>query len=402
MLELLFSKAVALVATISLVTGLIFGVPVPTYNNQEVVAGDVSIIGETNGDIGVVEGNNSQSKILVDIQRLEERLVEEQAKREILEDKLAEIKSLDKIAKVVEPLKTFTTPSGAIVGEDGGIISMPAPTPTQENKPLTDTEISKLIIPAIVQIKVYSEDSVGFGSGFIIEENGWIITAAHVVKGVDVAKVFVQGGVVAYDASVIGRDDLNDIALLKISASGLKFVVLGDSDNTNVGDKILVYGHPQGLPDKDALAGVVLTTGMLGSRQPTQNFKWLQTDAATKGGNSGGAWVDGSGKVIGVHVSGYGPTIQGYKIDVGLNFAVPINFVKIILSDLKNGIQKKDYIQPSKGTMISIPRSAVNAVINNPSLTCEQLGSIVSPQYLNACQLYKNHSGDYFWNIFED
>ncbi len=175
--------------------------------------------------------------------------------------------------------------------------------------------------------------ATGAGSGVIISEDGYIITNNHVIDGASSVKVTLHSGE-SYDATVIGADDVVDIALLKIDASGLTPAVFGDSDSLKVGDKTVVIGNPLGT-----LGGSV-SEGIISALDRSividgQTMHLLQTDAAINPGNSGGGTFNGQGELIGIVVAKSSSSSSGATID-NIGFVIPINNVVEILSDLKD------------------------------------------------------------------
>ena len=133
------------------------------------------------------------------------------------------------------------------------------------------------------------------GSGIIISPDGFILTANHVVEGMDEIKVTIPGGKTEYTARVVGTDPPTDVAVLKIDATGLSAITLGDSDQLEVGDVVLAIGNPFGI-GQSVTMGIVSALGRNipdfddDGRMHIQDF--IQTDAAINPGNSGGALVD--------------------------------------------------------------------------------------------------------------
>lgn len=168
----------------------------------------------------------------------------------------------------------------------------------------------------------------GAGSGVIIAENGYIITNNHVISDAEKIVVTLRDGT-TYDAKLIGADSEVDIALLKIEAKGLKAAVLGDSEQIKVGEKTVVIGNPLGQ-----LGGSV-TEGIISAQNRDVvlsgvTMDVLQTSAAINPGNSGGGLFNSRGELIGVVVA----KAVDEQVE-GLGFAIPINHVSDILSDLK-------------------------------------------------------------------
>ncbi len=170
--------------------------------------------------------------------------------------------------------------------------------------------------------------SQGAGSGVIISQDGYVITNNHVIDSATKITVTLRSGD-TYDAKLIGKDSEVDIALLKIDAKDLKVAVFGDSSELTVGDKAVAIGNPLGQ-----LGGTV-TDGIVSALDRTvviddKAMNLLQTDTAINPGNSGGGLFNGQGELIGVVVAkSSGETVEG------LGFAIPINDVLDILSDLK-------------------------------------------------------------------
>lgn len=177
----------------------------------------------------------------------------------------------------------------------------------------------------------------GLGTGFIISSDGYICTNHHVVQNVDTVTVTVADK--SYEAQIIGSDAVTDIALLKIKGKGVfKPVYFGNSDDVKVGDFVLAIGNPFGL-DKTFTSGVVSGTGRR-QLDETGNSH-IQTDAAINQGNSGGPLINLDGEVIGVNRAIYSATGG----NIGIGFAIPVNFAKETLLELqKYGKVKRGYI----------------------------------------------------------
>ena len=165
------------------------------------------------------------------------------------------------------------------------------------------------------------------GSGFVISSEGYIVTNAHVVNHADKVTVSLADKR-KFDAEVIGVDKLSDIALLKIKASNLPYVSMGDSDKLDVGQWVVAIGAPFGL-DYTATQGIV---SALSRSLPSETYvPFIQTDAAINPGNSGGPLFDLAGNVVGVNSQIYSKS-GGY---MGVSFAIPINIVKNVTEQLK-------------------------------------------------------------------
>ena len=166
----------------------------------------------------------------------------------------------------------------------------------------------------------------GLGSGFIVDEKGYIVTNNHVVEGADKIKVILKDET-EYDAEVIGRDPVTDIALLRVNAkNNLPTVPLGNSDNLKVGEWVAAIGSPFGL-EHTVTAGIVSAKGRVIGSGPYDDF--IQTDASINPGNSGGPLINTQGEVVGINTM----IIAGGQ---GIGFAIPINLAKNIVDQLKN------------------------------------------------------------------
>lgn len=189
----------------------------------------------------------------------------------------------------------------------------------------------------------YQTTSAASGSGFILSDDGYILTNHHVIESSDSINVSMYDGT-GYAAELIGYDESNDIAVLKIDASGLAPVVLGDSDNMNVGDSVVAIGNPLGELTFSLTAGAVsaLDREITMSNGITMNL--IQTDCAINSGNSGGALFNLYGEVVGITNAKYSSSGSEASID-NIGFAIPINEVwGIIESIIENGYISKPYI----------------------------------------------------------
>jgi serine protease Do len=172
------------------------------------------------------------------------------------------------------------------------------------------------------------------GSGIIISPDGYILTANHVVEGMDEIKVSIPDSKQEYTAKVVGADPPTDVAVLKIDATGLPAVTLGDSDQLEVGDVVLAIGNPFGV-GQSVTMGIVSALGRKvatpGGGNTIQDF--IQTDAAINPGNSGGALVDGQGRLIGINTQ----IKSSSRGNEGVGFTVPINLARHVMERLISG-----------------------------------------------------------------
>ena len=182
-----------------------------------------------------------------------------------------------------------------------------------------------------------SRPAQSLGSGFIISEDGYVITNAHVVRGADEISVRLNNQR-EYTAELIGEDPRTDIALLKIDADDLPTVEIGDSDDVEVGEWVLAIGAPFGL-DQSATHGIV---SAIGRDLPNETYvPFIQTDAPVNPGNSGGPLINADGEVIGVNSQIY-TNSGGY---MGISFAIPMNVAMNVAEQLKTtGQVRRGYL----------------------------------------------------------
>ena len=181
-----------------------------------------------------------------------------------------------------------------------------------------------------------SQVQAGIGSGFIIDRSGVIVTNAHVVQGASRIQVALRDGT-TYPATLVGADELNDIAVLRIEARDLPTVPLGSSRDLLLGEWVVAIGNPFGFllgnSEPSVTVGVVSGVGrnLTGRGDgPSVYVDMIQTDASINPGNSGGPLISAAGDVIGVNSSIYRPTGGS----VGLGFAIPIDRARRVTEDL--------------------------------------------------------------------
>ena len=187
------------------------------------------------------------------------------------------------------------------------------------------------------------------GSGFIITEDGYVVTNYHVVSGATSVQVTLYNGD-TYDATVIGGDSDYDVAVLKINASGLQPVTLGESADVNVGDTVLAIGNPLGELTFSMSQGIVSSCDRAINVDGTP-FNMIQVDCSINPGNSGGTLVNLYGEVVGI-VSAKYSSYSSTTVE-GLGFAIPISDVRSIITDImENGaVTDKAYMAITAGTM---------------------------------------------------
>lgn len=209
------------------------------------------------------------------------------------------------------------------------------------------------------------------GTGFVLTEDGYVISNYHVVEGATTLTVMTYLGD-EYPAELIGYDAMNDVSLLKIDAKGLTPVKIGSSEDLIVGDQVVAIGNPLGELTSS------LTVGYISAKDRTINtdgnlINMMQTDAAINPGNSGGPLFNMKGEVVGITTAKFsGSTSSGASIE-GIGFAIPIDDVMSMISDLKEfgylknqaylGIKVMD-MDPRTAGMYSLPTgSFVQSVV---------------------------------------
>ena len=183
-----------------------------------------------------------------------------------------------------------------------------------------------------------TQEQTGLGSGVIISPDGYILTNNHVVEGADDIEVTLPDSRQA-KASVIGTDPETDLAILKITLDKLPVIVLGNSDQLDVGDQVLAIGNPFGV-GQTVTSGIVSALGR--SQLGINTFEnFIQTDAAINPGNSGGALVDVYGNLLGINTAIYSRSGGS----MGIGFAIPVSTAKMVLDSIvKDGHVTRGWI----------------------------------------------------------
>ena len=183
------------------------------------------------------------------------------------------------------------------------------------------------LLPNVPQTPQANDDEYNFGSGFIISQDGYILTNAHVVNGMNTIKVLLNDKH-EFQAKLIGADSQSDVALLKINASDLPQVQLGNPKDLKVGEWVAAIGAPFGF-DNSVTAGIVSAKGR---SLPNENYTpFIQTDVAINPGNSGGPLFNLKGQVIGMNSQIYSRS-GGF---MGISFAIPIDVAMNVADQLK-------------------------------------------------------------------
>ena len=238
--------------------------------------------------------------------------------------------------------------SGSGVRDDGTTIyrNETDPAPVQVNQadgltPMSLAEINAAYADSCVCITVqttvrqgyYQYPATSAGSGFIISEDGYIVTNYHVIDGATAIKITLYNGE-SYDARLIGGEELNDVAVLKINGiSGLKPVVIGDSDDLVVGETVCTIGNALGTLSFSLTSGAVSATGRSVTMSDGTVMNMIQTECTINSGNSGGPLFDSYGRVAGITSAKYSNNGSTDAAIEGIGFAIPINDVIDIVTD---------------------------------------------------------------------
>ena len=225
---------------------------------------------------------------------------------------------------------------------------------------MSDAEVYAANVNSAVSINVTGTAGTNFfgqpvqtassGSGFVLTENGYIVTNYHVVESAETVKVTMYNGD-EYEAKYVGGDEDYDIAVIKVEAEGLQAVTLGDSDTLNVGDHVLAIGNPLGELTFSMSGGMVSSVNRAINVDGTP-FNMIQTDTSINSGNSGGPLFNEYGEVVGIVSAKYSSSSSGASVE-GLGFAIPMNDVFAMIQDIMtNGyITNKPYLAITGGTM---------------------------------------------------
>lgn len=203
--------------------------------------------------------------------------------------------------------------------------------------PMTPGQVYAKNVDAVVAVNSYVQSNDGYkqgtGSGFLISADGYVATNYHVIEKAAQVEVIPHGGE-PMKAKIVGADSSNDVALLKVEGTDMPCVTLGSSDALSVGDQVSAIGNPLGELTATLTVGYISAKDRIVDTDGTV-INMLQTDAAINSGNSGGPLFNMNGEVIGITTAKYsGNSNSGATIE-GLGFAIPMDDVVGILSDLK-------------------------------------------------------------------
>ena len=243
----------------------------------------------------------------------------------------------------------------------------------------------KFIIPKIENGRK-QKTKIGGGSGFIVSADGYIFTSCHVVEDTEADYTVILEPEKKYQAKVLSRDPLNDIAILKINAKNLPYIALGDSEKIELGQTVIAIGNALGEFHDTVSTGVIsglsrYITAFSGMSNQAERLRGLiQTDAAINPGNSGGPLVDIEGKVIGINTA----TVMGAQ---NLGFAIPINYAK------------KDWEEVKKYGKIIRPFLGVKYIVLNQEITKKNklpvdYGAFIVRETLGETAIIKGSAAD--------
>jgi S1-C subfamily serine protease len=210
--------------------------------------------------------------------------------------------------------------------------------PALDSEEQNNVDVYKRVAPSVVNITttVVSYDfffgaqaQEGVGSGFIIDQEGHILTNYHVISGARKLEVILANKK-NYPATVVGADKSHDLAVIQIKAPGLQPVTLGSSSSLQVGQKVLAIGNPFGVFNGTMTRGIVSSIRQVQEPDGTYIDEAIQTDAAINPGNSGGPLLNSHGEVVGINTM----IASSSGGSVGLGFAIPINAAKSVINDL--------------------------------------------------------------------
>lgn len=203
------------------------------------------------------------------------------------------------------------------------------------------------------------------GSGVIVDaQNGYILTNHHVVEGADEIQVSLLDGELL-DAEIVGSDAETDIAVLKVEATGLTDMPIGDSESVRVGDFVIAIGNPFGL-GHTVTSGIVSALGRMGIGDGYEDF--IQTDASINPGNSGGALVNMRGELVGINSA----IISRTGGNVGIGFAVPTEIAGSIMNQLLDfGEVRRGLLGVSISPIDAAAAEALNASVDSGALITE-------------------------------
>ncbi len=282
------------------------------------------------------------------------------------------------------PRRTAEAPTGNRAGSSANETARLADAPgISQNQGLSVPAVVRSVRGGVVEIITQTRDGQGgTGSGFVIDQNGNIITNNHVIEGATRISVVLDGNRIAR-ARLVGRDPLTDVAVVRIENRDVTVVKLGNSDKLQIGEPVIAIGSALGLR-----GGPTVTTGVVSATKRVETepagdpqspaddialYDLIQTDTAINPGNSGGPLVNARGEVIGVNTLGQRLTESGVPVQ-GINFAVSINTARSVAQEL---IQTGEVEYPYLGVEASFltPQQAIREGI--PYTPGQRIGTVL-------------------------
>lgn len=257
------------------------------------------------------------------------------------------------------------------------VVEIPSPSPSIAGNEITTSKEEAIInvvnksLPSVVSILVkgrvslpgfpfFSEEIEGGGSGFVVSSDGMILTNKHVVEYENLKYTVILQNGEKYEAKILAKDPVQDLALLKIEKTGLLALPLGDSEKIQIGQTVIAIGNALGEFPNTVSVGVVsgLSRKIVAQGRGTLETieELIQTDAAINQGNSGGPLLNLEGQVIGIN------TAMAYGAE-NIGFAIPINKAKKAINDVK---EKGKIIYPFLGVRYVLVNDAIQAQFNLP------------------------------------
>jgi S1-C subfamily serine protease len=231
----------------------------------------------------------------------------------------------------------------AVLGAKGSrsplVLTEAEAAPAYDAEEQNNIAVYKRVLPSVVNITStalvfdFFNGAVpqrGQGSGFVLDKSGHVLTNFHVVEGANRGVEVMLSNKRRYAAKVVGTDRVHDLALLQIDAPNLQPVVLADSSQLNVGQKVYAIGNPFGLSGT-MTRGIISSIRSIRGSEGAPIEDAIQTDAAINPGNSGGPLLNSHGEVIGINTM---IASNGAEQSSGIGFAIPINTAKAVLADL--------------------------------------------------------------------
>ncbi len=232
------------------------------------------------------------------------------------------------VEKAKEPIPDMQVPAASI----GTGITLEVEPDHVAREGLSLQEIYQKVVPSVVSITAYSNLSGSSGTGIVMTRDGYIITNQHVVQDAIAIEILLHDDRV-FEASLVGSDDISDLAVLKIDADDLTPAEFGESESMVVGDMVVAIGDPLGVELRGTMTDGIISAINRDVQISGRSMTMMQTNAALNSGNSGGPLINSLGKVIGINTMKMGTVYTATTVE-GLGFAIPIATAKPIVDEL--------------------------------------------------------------------